>query len=93
MKRGEAKNWAMSFLRFLDKVFLISEKGKCKNLSQFFYKIPKYTFFDIQNGEKQKAALDFLRFVSILFLIFEKGDKQKIGQCFFKICKYTFFNI
>ena len=84
MKKGEAKNCAMFYLRFVSILFLIFEKGDEQKFRLFFFKICKYTFFNISKGWSAKNwARFFLRFVSIPFLIFEKGGKQKIGQDFF----------
>ena len=68
----------MVFLRFV-----IFKKEISKKIAPGFFRICKYTFFNIWQRNKQKIASGFLGFVSIItFLVFEKGNKQKIAPSF-----------
>ena len=54
------------------------KKGASKKVRLGFFKICKYTFFNIlKTGQAKKLCQGFLRFVNILFLTFEKEDSQK----------------
>ena len=71
------KKTVLGILRFVSMFFLIFEKGDEQRNCARYFKICKYSLFNIWKGDEQKKTKKLpgiLRFVIMLFLIFEKGD-------------------